>query len=334
MTALLVPPRDCSFTAEDWQVLARCWYPVAFASDLGAAPIAVRLLDERLVVYRAGPQMVLSIGWVEGEELVCRYHGLRFGPDGRCRLIPSEPDAIPTARMRLATFPVLERYGLIWTSLDPHADPAALPRFPLWDDPDYERILPPSIDIAGSAGRQCEGFLDVAHFAWVHHESFAHRDNPLVPAYAVRWTKAGTLVADCISDVANIPHGTLPARPVPDGFLWRRLYEVQFPFFPTLTIFFPEDGVLSLLNCASPVSARGTRLFVPIARNFDKGAYLDPVHAFNLRIFEEDRLIVESQHPEDLPLDLASEAHIRADRASIAYRQGLRRMGLGRTYTS
>jgi vanillate O-demethylase monooxygenase subunit len=33
--------------------------------------------------------------------------------------------------------------------------------------------LPPYVDIAGSSGRQLEGFIDVAHFAWVHHEAFA-----------------------------------------------------------------------------------------------------------------------------------------------------------------
>ncbi len=342
----LVPPRGCSFTPSDWQVLARCWFPVAIAADLGTAPVAVRLLDERLVVYRAAGRVVvardlcihrgvpLSIGRIEGEDIVCRYHGLRFGPDGACRAIPAEPGVIPTARMRIAVFPVQERFGLVWTSLDPAADPARLPVFPFWHDPEFEQILPPSIDIAGAAGRQCEGFLDVAHFAFVHHESFADPHNPVVPDYPVRWDDDGTLVSDYVSDVANIPHGTLSPAPVPDGFLWRRLFEVQFPFFPRLTIFFPQGKRLSLLNCATPMSAHATRLFVPIVRDFDQGSDLAPVHAFNRRVFEEDRAIVESQHPEDLPLDLMAEAHIKADRASIAYRRGLRTMGLGRAYTS
>ena len=36
--------------------------------------------------------------------------------------------------------------------------------------------------------------------------------------------------------------------------------------------------------------------------------------------------------PERLPLDLALEAHISADRSSIAYRRGLKRMGLGQFF--
>ncbi len=343
---MLTPPRDCTFTTPDWHVLARLWYPVAWSADIGSAPTAVQLLDERLVVYRAGAQVVvardlcvhrglpLSLGWVEDDTIVCRYHGLRFGPDGACRAIPSEPGVTPSSRLRITVYPVQERYGLVWTSLDPDADPAQLPMFPLWDDPAFERITPPAMDIAGAAGRQCEGFLDVAHFAFVHHETFADPDNPVVPSYAVHWAEDGTLVSDYISDVDNIPRGVVPDWTVPEGFRWRRLFELQLPFFPRLTIFFPGERRLCLFNCATPVSARLTRIFVPIVRNFDIGGDLAAVHEFNRRVFDEDRVIVEAQRPEDLPLDLSEEAHIRADRASIAYRQGLRRMGLGRAYTA
>lgn len=341
----LVPPRTCSFDPNDWQVLARFWHPVAFCTDIVTnQPFAAQLLDEKLVLYRT-PQgqavaardlcihrgVPLSMGWVEGEEIICRYHGLRFGPDGGCRAIPADPDAKISPRMRIATFPTIERYGLVWVSLDPNADPARMPSFPLWDEPGFQQILPPAIDIAGSAGRQCEGFIDVAHFAWVHHETFASRDNPIVPTYRVAWEN-DIIVADYISDVPNFPHGlNLTA---PEGFLWRRYFEIQLPFYPRLTIFFPDNKRLSIFNAASPVSARSTRLFVPIARDFDTDTPVQPVYDFNKRIFEEDQALVENQCPEDLPLDLMAEVHIAADRSSIAYRRGLAALGLGRNYTS
>jgi vanillate O-demethylase monooxygenase subunit len=86
------------------------------------------------------------------------------------------------------------------------------------------------------------------------------------------------------------------------------------------------------MNAASPVSARQTRLFAPICRNYDTESSVESVHEFNLKIFEEDRLIVETQRPERLPLDLDQEAHISADGSSIAYRRGLKRMGLGQFF--
>ena len=51
-------------------------------------------------------------------------------------------------------------------------------------------------------------------------------------------------------------------------------------------------------------------------------------------MFEEDKAIVEAQRPECLPLDPTMEAHILADRSSLAYRKGLRAMGLSRFFTA
>jgi vanillate O-demethylase monooxygenase subunit len=70
----------------------------------------------------------------------------------------------------------VERYGLVWTCLRPQAGEPLLPPIPSWGDPTYEPILPAFVDIAGSAGRQVEGFVDVAHFAFIYHDVFADRD--------------------------------------------------------------------------------------------------------------------------------------------------------------
>jgi vanillate O-demethylase monooxygenase subunit len=48
----------------------------------------------------------------------------------------------------------------------------------------------------------------------------------------------------------------------------------------------------------------------------------------------EDKPIVEAQRPEELPLDLTEEFHLRCDRMSTAYRQGLVEIGLGRDLAS
>jgi vanillate O-demethylase monooxygenase subunit len=96
----------------------------------------------------------------------------------------------------------------------------------------------------------------------------------------------------------------------------------------------PGDTRLVILDSASPVSARKTKLFACLLRNYDLNEPLAPFIDYNVEIFNEDRAIVESQYPEDLPVDLLEEVHIRADKTSIAYRQELDRLGLGRNYTS
>jgi vanillate O-demethylase monooxygenase subunit len=88
---------------------------------------------------------------------------------------------------------------------------------------------------------------------------------------------------------------------------------------------------MAIMNAASPVSARMTRMFAPIARNFDHDIPVADVHAFNARVFEEDRMVVETQEPAMLPLDPAAEAHLPADMSAMMYRRLLKEMGLAFT---
>ncbi|AHV96959.1 aromatic ring-hydroxylating oxygenase subunit alpha [Paenibacillus sabinae] len=334
-------PRDCTFSPEDWRVLSQYWYPVAIADEVKDKPVAVKLLDVKLVVYRSNGKAViardlcfhrgapLSMGWVENGEIVCPYHGFRYNCEGKCTAVPAHPTAKISPKLKLIVYPAVERYGLIWTCLS--STPEQIPSFPGWEDPDYLNILPPSFDIAGSAGRQMEGFLDVSHFAYVHTATFGDRNNTEVPQYKVR-REGNELVAEYWSTVSN--YGKGQENPAPEGFQWLREFRVYPPFAASLTVYFPNEGRLRILNCASPVSARYTRLFCPISRNFDKSAPVEDAIKFNLQVFQEDRAMVEAQTPEDLPLDLQAEAHIPADRTSIAYRQLLSELGLGRPYTS
>ena len=337
-----VYPRGCTFTESDWDALAPFWYPIAFSRDVKEQPISATLLDQRLVLWRtsAGISVAndiclhrgipLSMGWVSGDQLVCKYHGFHYSADGRCVEVPANPGTSIPIKLCLKTYPVKEAYGLVWTSLG-GGEQYPLPDLHEWNDPDYQQILPDAVDLNAAAGRQMEGFLDVAHFAWVHTNTFGDLNNPVVPRYEVDKTPNG-IRAEYLSTVSNFPKAMQDLAP-PD-FQWLRIFEVFFPFTARLTVHFPGEGRLCILNAASPVSARKTRVFIPLCRNFDKDAPLEPVYEFNYQVFAEDKEVVEAQYPEDLPLELAAESHIGADRTSIAYRKGLGALGLGRSYTA
>lgn len=336
-------PRGSTFTLSDWQALAPFWHPVAFSREVTTRPFGARLLDERIVLYRTAGGAItaardlclhrgvpLSMGFVEGEHLVCAYHGLRYDEAGRCVCIPAHPGAAIPPKLQLTTYPAQERYGLVWVRLADDG-PRDLPNFDEWNDPAYLQVLPNSVELNASAGRQIEGFLDVSHFAFVHVDTFGESTNPEVPNYPVRPTPNG-FQADYVSTVSNYP--THLKHLNPPGFQWRRLFEVFLPFTAKLTVFFPNNGQLHILNATCPVSARQARVFVPICRNFDKDAPLQPTLDFNHQVFEEDKRIVEQQYPDELPIDLHDEVHIRADRSSITYRQKLAALGLGRSFTA
>ncbi|MCQ8279598.1 aromatic ring-hydroxylating dioxygenase subunit alpha [Acetobacteraceae bacterium KSS8] len=339
-----VLPRNCTFEPGDWARLSRCWFPVALSREVTGKPSNAVLLDAPLVLYRAGDALVvaddlcphrgvpLSMGTGDGETIACAYHGLRFGAHGRCVHVPASPQRTIPQRMNLRTYPAVERYGLVWTCLA-GGDPASadIPDMPHWDEPGFQQITCPWIDIFGFAGRQMEGFLDVAHFGFVHTATFGDANNTVVPDYMPSMTEKGFEV-EYRSNVGNYPIGA--DQRGSEGFEWLRHFRVHLPFTATLEIHFPGASRLVIMNAASPVSARTTRLFAPIARNFDTDRPVQEVYDFNLRVFEEDKAIVEAQKPECLPLDPALEVHIPADRSSIAYRKGLRSQGYSRFFTA
>ncbi|CEF57421.1 vanillate monooxygenase (plasmid) [Acetobacter ghanensis] len=156
-------PRVCTYPHGNWEILAKKWFPVARAIDIEDKPVATKLLDVKLVVYRTAQGIhvardlcphrgvPLSKGWVEGDEIICVYHGLRYGTDGRCNRIPAQPSVVPGERFRATTFPVVEQYGLVWTCLDSDDGRADIPAFPQWTNESFQPILcPPRFNGCGA----------------------------------------------------------------------------------------------------------------------------------------------------------------------------------------
>lgn len=135
-------PSNCSFSEQDWPLLARQWFPVSRADKVLARPRQVSLLNLRLAIYRMPDGiriardmcphrgLQLSTGRIEDGELVCAYHGLRFGSDGQCRKAPEKLALKAVDCFRITMFPAVERHGLIWTCLIPHGEPE-IPLIPL-----------------------------------------------------------------------------------------------------------------------------------------------------------------------------------------------------------
>src|ERR1700722_886758 len=166
-------PRGCTFSESDWLALAPHWYPVAFSSEVQTQPFAARLLDQRLAIFRTSngnPVAVqdlclhrgapLSLGSVQATQVRGKSPGFRSDHHGHCVCTPANPDSPIPSKLKLRTFPVRERYGLIWTRLIDDGE-KTFPAFDEWDDPQYLQVLPNAVELNASAGRQIEGFLDV-----------------------------------------------------------------------------------------------------------------------------------------------------------------------------
>jgi phenylpropionate dioxygenase-like ring-hydroxylating dioxygenase large terminal subunit len=57
----------------------------------------------------------LSLGQVQGESLVCAYHGWQFAAeDGHCQRIPAQPEQRAPKTVCARSYAVMENSGLIW----------------------------------------------------------------------------------------------------------------------------------------------------------------------------------------------------------------------------
>ena len=83
--------------------LKNAWYVAATPDEVGEKPLGRKILGERVVFYRGTDNKVeavedwcphrgsqLSLGFVKDGNLVCGYHGLVMGGDGKCISMPGQ----------------------------------------------------------------------------------------------------------------------------------------------------------------------------------------------------------------------------------------------------
>ena len=184
--------------------LGQYWHPILWSREVTDKPVAVKLLDQPLVIWRAHGGLsafydlclhrgaALSLGWVNGDQLVCGYHGWNYAADGRCTRIPSlPPDREIPAKARANAYRVQERYGLVWVCLDePRQD---IPEFPPeFTDPSFNwEPYTSEGQWRANAARMIENLADFSHFPWVHAGILGDPDQAESPVITLVETKGG-----------------------------------------------------------------------------------------------------------------------------------------------
>jgi phenylpropionate dioxygenase-like ring-hydroxylating dioxygenase large terminal subunit len=308
------------------------WHPVIAAHEVGASPVAARLLDEALVLWRdAGGGLQawadrcphrgtpLSLGRITDGRLECAYHGWRFGAGGACELIPALPDFVPGPAHGASAYAAREAFGLAWVRLaGSDGGPPSLGEVP------PRRVLTGPYEVATSAPRVVENFLDMSHFPFVHAGSLGDRAHAAVPHYAVERASSGAPVVPHYR--AWQPRASAGAA----GGAWVEYrYEVLGPYSAVLFKHAGDDPgapreAYALWVC--PVAQEACRVWFTQFTS-DLAAPEAELRAFQDAIFAQDRPIVEAQRPRRLPL-AGGEAHCAADRVSSAYRAYLRERGI------
>ena len=168
------------------------WYVVAFAAELQHSLLKRTVVGRRLVLYRtlAGAPVALddrcahrsfplSSGTLDGDTVVCGYHGLRFDPRGDCIEVPSQKTCPKGIGVR--SYPLVERGPFIWGWLgDLPADPAKIPATPWLEDGDWTHSQG-YIHLPGNYVSLHENLLDLTHLSFVHAKSFGTPDYASAP---------------------------------------------------------------------------------------------------------------------------------------------------------
>ena len=168
------------------EFMRRYWIPVAKSEEIptaGGAPTRVKLLGEQLVLFRSRDgelglidefcphrRASLAYGRNESGGLRCLYHGWKVACDGRVIESPPEPPARTFAKkLGVASYPMREAGGLIWTYMGPHDLEPPFPKFP-WLGLPPDRLLVVKMYQATNYLQGVEGDLDPAHPNYLHRE--------------------------------------------------------------------------------------------------------------------------------------------------------------------
>jgi len=311
--------------------LLREWLAIAWSTEIAPNQLLPRLLLGRDIVLWRDSQATLhcwrdlcihrgaklSLGKVTHDCVVCPYHAWEYDRSGQCVRIPAQPNLPPPLKARAETYQVQERYGIVWVCLGEPS--ASVPDFPLGDDPSFRLVVAGPYRFRANGPRVIENLFDVAHLGIVHAGLLGDADHSEIEDYEVTLAEHGP-------EARNIRIW----QPDPDGTGKPALVTYHYWASGPLTaglVKVHREQRFGILSQVAPIDAEHCELRMVIAMNYAHDVPAAEIAAFQDMVAGQDKVIVESQRPELLPLDLQEELHLRSDRMAIAYRKWLRDIG-------
>jgi phenylpropionate dioxygenase-like ring-hydroxylating dioxygenase large terminal subunit len=148
-------------------------------------------------VHRAYP---LSLGKVEGDSIVCGYHGFKFNSDGGCSWVPGQENVPKSARVK--TYPLHESGPFVWIWMgDPaNADVSLIPDHSTTYDPAWTLMY----DMRTIKARHAliiDNLMDLSHETFIHATSIGSAEVADTP---IKTEVTGTIVK-CFRHMEDVP---------------------------------------------------------------------------------------------------------------------------------
>lgn len=330
------------------------WYIAAFSHEISAKPFERTLLDVPVALYRTSEGRAvamyglcphryfpLALGRVEGDALVCGYHGFTFAASGKCVRIPSQETG---AGFVQPTYPLEERGFLTWIWLGDRelADPALIPPYEDFglDQPGWATSGGERLELKARFQLLVDNLMDLTHLPFIHHQIpggdklLKTRDTISERARSLRLTQvmrdAWTPWHSALWGEENRIEGVIESHGVTD-FYGPELIRTSGPMVPRAADAEPVDyfGEVYFLHGITPETATSTHYWSFQTRNVRTenegfGTELANVDRF---VRSQDVAAIEAVETRvDQGAQAQRELLARSDRAAMLVRDKIRAM--------
>jgi phenylpropionate dioxygenase-like ring-hydroxylating dioxygenase large terminal subunit len=343
------PVREQPKYADETTPLVRnCWYVAALSEDITRELRERTIAQDVIVMYRAADgravalqnrcahrSFPLSKGYLEGDMVVCGYHGLTYDSSGVCVRAPMLKNA-PTY-VRIRSYPIVERPPLVWIWMgDPQrADEALIPEHRWLSDPRWKSVGG-YYHVGASYVPLHENLLDLTHFTYLHADNIGTPEYVSAP-FEVTTEGNKVRIVRRVDNAAPPPIYGVPMKledkrvnRVSDSWFMSPAFHVAFASIKNLEAAEGErsDYHVNILHLLTPQTQDSVHYFWFISRDFR----LDDVSAGKwlkdsaVKAFQEDKDALEwtsalIQRESRRPF---TEASFASDRAGLAMRKVIR----------
>lgn len=320
------------------EALYTCWHPVAYQEEIKEQPYGTFLLDEPIVLWRNSEGLVsamkdvcihrgtaLSLGWVKEDCLVCPYHAWEYNDKGACVFIPQSPKTKIPTKAKTDVYHCTTAYGLVWVKLKTSDE--ELPPIPEFKKSSWKFVNTGPFDWKCDSSRQVENFTDFGHFPWVHPGLLGDQERPEVPDYRV--TKKGKVLHYSIKRPEATNTDDFPIFANEKITQPERIskYELHLPYTILLRLGWGGKKGMIYFFVSQPISKNKCRGYCIVGRNYNLEDSDKVIQDFEQVIFDQDKRIVESQRPEQVPFDFTEELHLKFDAVAMNYRRAMKSEG-------
>ena len=309
------------------------WYAAAYDVEVKSVLLARTVCNQKLVMFRKSDGttavledacwhrlLPLSMGRLDGDQVVCGYHGLVYNAQGRCTHMPSQETLNPSACVR--SYPVVEKHRFVWVwPGDPaKADPALVPDLHWNDDPAWAgdgKLITVKCDYR----LVIDNLMDLTHETFVHGSSIGQQAVAEAPFVATHGDRTAT-VTRWMENIEAPPFwgGQLFESRGYRGQVDRwQIIKFEAPCTVTIDVGVAETGTGAIppggnqgdarlsnrskgvngfvLNTITPATDGTCHYFWAFARNYSLGEQrlTHQLREGVASIFQEDELILEAQ---------------------------------------